>query len=244
MGALAVGGMNRALTLWTGFVLAFAALSYSLRFTEGKPPKDLLYKWVTVEGNLVQYAIIAAIIYGIAGVAGNRHEVFALRRPTSWGTAARIGLGIGIFMIVLTRLLGPILQPGREQGITPDVWQPKHAAAYIANGIVIAVVAPIVEELTFRGLGYSLIVRYGKWAAIVLTGVAFGLAHGLVEAFPFLAAFGMGLAYLRSRVSSVYPGMIVHGLFNAVALTLSVAGKPQVDILRACAAAWFALSPF
>ena len=83
-------------------------------------------------------------------------------------------------MIVLTRLLGPILQPGREQGITPDFWQPKHAAAYIANGLVIAVVAPIVEELTFRGLGYSLLARYGKWAAIVLTGLAFGLAHGLV----------------------------------------------------------------
>ena len=90
---------------------------------------------------------------------------------------------------------------------------------------MIVVVAPIVEELTFRGLGYSLLVRYGKWAAIVLTGLAFGLAHGLVEALPFLAAFGMGLAYLRSRVRSVYPGMIVHGLFNAVALTLSVAGN-------------------
>jgi membrane protease YdiL (CAAX protease family) len=244
MGALAVGGVNRALTLWTGFVLAFAALSYSLRFTEGKPPKDLLYKWVTVEGNLIQYGIIAAIVYGIAGVAGSRREVLALRRPTSWRTAARIGLGIGIFMIVLTRLLGPILQPGREQGITPDFWEPKHAAAYIANGIVIAVVAPVVEELTFRGLGYSLLVRYGKWAAIVLTGLAFGLAHGLVEALPFLTAFGIGLAYLRSRVRSVYPGMIVHGLFNAVALTVSVAGEPQVDILRACAAAWFALSPF
>ena len=108
--------MNRALTLWTGFVLAFAALSYSLRFTEGKPPKDLLYKWVTVEGNLVQYAIIAAIVYGIAGVAGNRREVFALRAPTSWGTAARIGLGIGIFMIVLTRLLGPITPTGTRAG--------------------------------------------------------------------------------------------------------------------------------
>jgi membrane protease YdiL (CAAX protease family) len=244
MGALAVGGVNRALTLWTGFVLGFAALSYSLRFTEGKPSKDLLYKWVTVEGNLIQYGVIAAIVYGIAGVAGHRREILALKRPTSWWTAARIGLGIGIFMIVITRLLGPILQPGREQGITPDFWEPKHAGAYIANGIVIAVVAPIVEELTFRGLGYSLLVRYGKWAAIVLTGLAFGLAHGLVEALPFLTAFGIGLAYLRSRVRSVYPGMIVHGLFNAVALTVSVAGKPQVDILRACAAARFALSPF
>ena len=236
--------MRSPFALWSGFVLAFATLSYSLRFTEGKPPKDLLYRWSTVTGNVIQFAIIAAIVYGIAGL-GDRRRLLALRPPTSWRLAVKIGVGIGVGMIVLTELLGPILKPGREQGVTPDIWQPKHAAAYIANGIVIAVIAPIVEELTFRGLGYSLLARYGRWTAIVLVGIAFGLAHGLVEAFPFLAAFGAGLAYLRSRVDSVYPGMIVHGLFNAIALTVAVAGKPQPEsILRACAAAWSALSPF
>jgi CAAX protease family protein len=235
--------VTRALTLWTSFVLLFAALSYSVRFTEGKPPKNLLYRWATVEANLVQFAIIAAIVYGIAGLAGDRRTVLALRRPVAWLRAVRIGAGIGVGMLVLTTLLGPLLQPGREQGITPDTWQPRHAAAYIANGLVIAVVAPIVEEITFRGLGYSLLLRYGRWAAIVLTGLAFGFAHGLVEAFPFLAAFGMGLAYLRSRVNSVFPGMIVHGLFNAVALTVAVSGKPQADIVRACSGVWSAL-PF
>jgi membrane protease YdiL (CAAX protease family) len=236
--------MRAPLALWSGFVLAFTTLSYTLRFTSGKPPKDLLYKWSTVVGNLIQFAIIAAIVYGIAGLSGDRRRVLALRRPTSWRTALRIGLGVGLGMYVLTILLGPILHPDREQGVTPDTWQPRHVAAYIANGIVIAVVAPIVEELTFRGLGYSLLSRYGRWTAIIGTGVAFGLAHGLVNAFPFLAAFGIGLAYLRSRVDSVYPGMIVHGLFNAVALTVAVSGKPQADILRACAGVWPVLPHF
>jgi membrane protease YdiL (CAAX protease family) len=234
----------RALRLWSAFVLVFATLSYTLRFTSGKPPKDLLYKWSTVVGNLVQFAIIAAIVYGIAGAAGERRRVLALRRPTSWRTAFGIGLGVGLGMFVLTILLGPLLNPGREQGVTPDTWEPRHAAAYVANGIVVAVVAPIVEELTFRGLGYSLLARYGRWAAIIGTGLAFGLAHGLVQAFPFLAAFGIGLAYLRSRVDSVYPGMILHGLFNGIALTVAVSGKPQADILGACAGVWPVLFPF
>jgi membrane protease YdiL (CAAX protease family) len=138
-------------------------------------------------------------------------------------------------MIVLTELLGPVLHPGREQGITPDTWQPNHAAAYVANSLVIAVVAPIVEELTFRGLGYSLLARYGKWTAILLVGLAFGAAHGLLQAFPLLAAFGAGLAYLRSRTDSVFPGMLVHGIFNTVALVAAVWGAPQPgSILRAC----------
>jgi uncharacterized protein len=232
------------LAAWTGFVVAFTTLSYSLRFTEGKPPKNLLYKWTTAEANLIQFGIIGAIVYAIAGL-GDRRSLLALRRPTSWRLAIRIGIGIGIGMAILTRALGPILEPGQEQGITPDTWQPDHAAAYVANGIVIAVVAPIVEELTFRGLGYSLLVRFGRWPAILLVGLSFAAAHGLVEAFPFLAAFGAGLAYLRSRADSVYPCMIVHGLFNAVALTVAVVDKPQAgSILRACAAAWPALSPF
>ena len=159
-------------------------------------------------------------------------------------TAVRIGIGVGIGIFVLSLILTPLLEPGREQGVTPDTWQPEHAAAYIANGIVIVMVAPIVEELTFRGLGYSVLARYGRWVAIIGTGLAFALAHGLVDAFPLLAAFGFGLAYLRSRVDSVYPGMIVHGLFNAVALTVAVSGKPQADILGACAAVWPVLSPF
>lgn len=235
--------MRTPLTLWSGFVLAFATLSYTVRFTEGKPPEDLLYKWSTVPGNLIQFAIIGAIVYGIAGL-GDRRRLLALRRPTSWGTATGVGFGIAIGMIGLTYALDPVLHPGREQGVTPDTWQPEHAAAYIVNGIVIAVVAPIAEELTFRGLGYSLLARYGRWPAIVLVGVAFGLAHGLVQAFAFLAALGVGLAYLRSRVDSVYPCIVVHGLFNAVALTLAVVDKPQPQsVLHACSGVWSALCP-
>ena len=216
--------INRpALTLWTTFVLLFATLSYSVRFSSGTPDRNALYKWSTAVSGLFQFLVVGAIVYGIAGL-GDRRRLLALRRPTSWGRAALIGVGIGIAMTLLLGLLSPLLKPGQEQGLTPTSWQPSHAGAYIANAVVVAVVAPIVEELTFRGLGYSLLEPLGRWVAIVLVGLLFGLAHGLVEAFPFLAAFGAMLAYLRMRVDSVYPGMIVHGLFNAIALVVAVTG--------------------
>ena len=210
------------LALWTAFVLAFAALQYASRFSGAQPDDDVLYQWSTAVSSVVVFAVIALIAYGIAGL-GDRRRLLALRRPTSWRLAAAIAVGIGIAMLVLLRTLGPLLQPGQEQGLTPDRWIPSRAAEYVVNGIVVAGVAPIVEEVAFRGLGYSLLVRYGRWVAIVLVGVAFALAHGLVEAFPFLAALGSMLAYLRSRVDSVYPGMIVHALFNTTALVISVA---------------------
>ncbi len=236
--------MTSPLTLWTTFVLAFAAVSYSVRFSDGKPPKDLLYQWTTLGNSLLQYAVIGLIVYGIAGL-GNRRELLALRRPTSWPRSLAIGVGVGLMMLILSAALGPLLDPGQEQGVTPDRWEPAHAAAYVANGFVICVVAPLVEEMTFRGLGYSLLVRFGRWTAIALVGVAFGLAHGLVQALPFLVALGAGLAYLRSRVDSVYPGIILHGVFNAVALAVAVSGKPtQENIVGACVAACSSLSFF
>jgi membrane protease YdiL (CAAX protease family) len=211
-----------SLALWTAFVLVFAALSYGGRAAEGKPSRDVLYKWSTVGGNLVQYAVIALVVYGIAGF-GRRRSVLALRRPRSWPRALGIGVGIVVGIAVLNGLLNPLLHPGREQGLTPTHWEPNHAAAYIANGAVIAIVAPVVEELTFRGLGFSLLRPFGEWPAILLVGILFAAAHGLVEAFPLLAAFGAALAYLRSRVDSVYPGMLVHSVFNTVSLVLAVA---------------------
>ena len=58
-------------------------------------------------------------------------------------------------------------------------------------------------------------------------------------------ALGSALAYLRSRVNSVVPGMIVHGLFNATALAVAVSGKPvQENMLRACVGVWSLLFHF
>jgi len=112
--------------------------------------------------------------------------------------------------------------PGREQGLTPQGWDSSRAAPFVVNFVVFVAVAPFVEELTFRGLGYSLLEPLGSLTAILWVGIAFGLAHGLLEGLPILIVFGCGLAWLRARSDSVYPGMAVHGIFNAVALIAAV----------------------
>ena len=67
------------------------------------------------------------------------------------------------------------------------------------NAIVICTWIPFVEELTYRGLGYSLLERFGRWPAILAVGILFGLAHGLVVSLPVIAAFGCALAWIRAR---------------------------------------------
>ena len=82
--------------------------------------------------------------------------------------------------------------PGQEQGITNVHWEPTHAGAFAANFVLFAVIAPFVEELTFRGAGQSLLALPRPWPSILLVGLAFGLAHGLVEALIVLVPFGIG----------------------------------------------------
>jgi len=86
----------------------------------------------------------------------------------------------------------------------------------------VTVLAPVVEELTYRGLGFTLLVPYGSAVAILGTGVLFGAAHGLVAGLLVLSIFGVVVGWLRSRTGSVYPSMILHGVFNGTALILSV----------------------
>jgi membrane protease YdiL (CAAX protease family) len=212
---------TRRLVAWATIVGILAALGYASRFSGGKLPKDPLYRWDEFVAGLTQFVVVLGLMLLVA-IGSPKREVFALRRPTSWRRAAAIALGITVVIAVLSAVLDPLLHPDREQGLAPTRWEPAHAGAFAANFVVVALLAPVVEELTFRGLGFTLLERFGRPVAIVLVGVAFGLAHGLVQALPPLVVFGTGLAYLRSRTESVYPGIILHSLYNAFVLLFSV----------------------
>ena len=205
---------------WSILISALVLLSYASRASGGKPPEDAAYKYTTAIGGVVQYGIILAIVLAIARPDFRR--LLALRAPSSYGRAVTTAIGVFIVVYVISAIVSAFSDPGQEQGLTPDKWDSSRATPYVVNFLVFVLVAPVVVELTFRGLGYSLLEPLGRNAAVLWIGVAFGLAHGLLEALPILIAFGAGLALIRARTDSVYPGMVVHGLFNAVALIVSV----------------------
>jgi len=214
------------LVAWTVFVALIAALNYASRFSHGsgKSSSKLdLYSYSTFAGGLILYLVWFGVVVLIAL---NRFDLFALRPPERWGRALGLAAGVIVAIYVVEAAVSRIRlpqSPGREQGITTVNWEPHHAGAFAANFVLLAVLAPFVEEMTFRGLGQSLLRFLGRAPSIVLVGVAFGLAHGLLEALLVLVPFGIGLAWLRDRTQSVVPGMIVHGLFNGLALAAVVA---------------------
>ena len=215
--------MSRArLAAWSGLVGAIAALNYGARFSGSKTSSNDVYSLSAFAGGLVVYLVWLGVVLWIAA---GRHDLLALRRPASAARAAGLAVSAVAFIWIVEAVVSVIPlpeSPGNEQGLAPTHWEPRHAAAFAANVFLFAVVAPVVEELTFRGVGQSLLAFLGRWPSIVAVGVTFGLAHGLVEAELVLVPFGIALAWLRARTDSVYPGMVVHGLFNGVALAAAV----------------------
>jgi membrane protease YdiL (CAAX protease family) len=207
------------LAWWSLLVGAVAIVQYAGRFQNGQPDRNVLYEYSTAIGSALVYGVLLFIVCLIAGW---RADLLALRKPRSWPRALGLAALLLVGVYVVIAIIDPFLHGGREQGLTPTSWEPKHAGAYIANFVVVAGVAPFVEELTYRGLGYSLLERYGRWVAIVVVGCVFALDHGLVQAFPELALFGCALAWLRMKTTSVYPGMLLHASFNGIALVAAV----------------------
>jgi membrane protease YdiL (CAAX protease family) len=220
----------RKLVAWLAFVGVLALLAYGSRLIGGSDtPHDLAYRYSSSVAALVQYGIMLGVLLLIArGLP--RREAFALRRPPSWKRAlglAALGLvTIYVASFVYEQVLSLFgsWSLSDEQGLVPDRWDSSRAGAFVAFFLVVTVVAPAVEELTFRGLGVSLLEPWGVTLAIVVTGILFGAAHGLVLALPVLAFFGMVVAFLRVRTGSVYPGMLLHATFNGIALIAAVSG--------------------
>ena len=217
------------LLAWLIFVGVLTLLAYAARLADTDTPDDIAYQWTSSIAALIQYGIMLGILLLIAWGLPKR-ELFALRRPGSWWRAlglAALSLGaIYLSAFAYERILSVFgsWDPTEEQGLVPDGWDSSRAAPFVAFFIVVTVVAPVVEELTYRGLGISLVLPWGALLAIGATGLLFGAAHGLLVALPILTVFGLVVGWLRVRTDSVYPGMALHATFNAIALIASVAG--------------------
>jgi membrane protease YdiL (CAAX protease family) len=123
----------------------------------------------------------------------------------------------------------------------PDLGNPSHPIQKMvieAEGLELwllfalaCVVAPIVEETTFRGLLYGHL-RQGtaRWGvagsmlfSMAISGALFAAIHpqGMFVA-PALAGLACGFCLTREWSGSVYPGMVAHGIQNATMLTLNI----------------------
>jgi membrane protease YdiL (CAAX protease family) len=94
-----------------------------------------------------------------------------------------------------------------------------HGAGVLLLFLVVAILAPIAEEIFFRGLVLrSIERRLGTRWAIVGSAALFGAAHFEPLQFPALFAFGLVAAFLATRTDRLGPAIWAHVAFNSVAV--------------------------
>ena len=128
--------------------------------------------------------------------------------------------------------------------LLPEAWLESYIDASAAltqddvfTILATVVLAPITEEVIFRGLIFSRLERaMPGWLAAVLSALAFGLCHGQPVWMAYAFVLGLVFAFLRLRTGSILPSLLAHFIFNGIspaAQRLGDAGVGDVPILIA-----------
>lgn len=94
--------------------------------------------------------------------------------------------------------------------------------------LLVAVLAPLVEETVFRGVLYQWL-RKGLpvWGATIISAAIFAAAHAIPLIFPWLFITGIALALVFEYCQSLFASMLLHGLINGVNVLILLATLPK-----------------
>jgi uncharacterized protein len=127
-----------------------------------------------------------------------------------------VSYGVRIFYGIVATGLGyrPALQDVLSRLDTQGI-------GFILTLIAAAVIAPIAEEIFFRGFVYGgLRGRIGTLGAMLVSSLFFTALHFTLDQFIPIFALGLFLALLYEKTGSLYPGMLLHSSNNAISLIL------------------------
>ena len=172
--------------------------------------------------------ILISVLMVILLVRAERRQAEGVWRIGGLRSAAAAVLALLVFLPIseLQLQAGAIVWAWFNEGVTPPMhvvlqafrdtaWGTWGVAELLAGALV---VAPVVEELFFRGVLLQALCHHLRrgWLAIVISAVAFGWLHfPQPQAILPLATMGIILGYLRLRCGALWPCILMHILFNA-----------------------------
>lgn len=164
-------------------------------------------------------AIVAGGGFAAAAVVRIRSwAAFGVRR-TTWGWLL-VGLAGGVLATPVK-----VLANQAYVALTGDTTIPQGGWSAAAGGgtgavilsfLMLAVATPVCEELLFRGVVATALLRYGPIAGVVGSAVFFAVLHGYPILILDALIVGLVAGELRRRSGSVWPGVVLHCAFNLV----------------------------
>jgi uncharacterized protein len=185
------------------------------------PDLDSLGGRLAVQVGLALSLLGVAFLFTRPGALTEPAELGLRRSLTSPYRAAALAY---LTYIGCALVIALAIQPEQED-VTEQLGYGESALADIAVGLLVIGVAPLTEEIFFRGFMFAGLRR--RVPFIVAAGVSagvWGLFHytgpdtwGVVLQ---LAAFGVILSWLYERTGSLWPPIAVHALNNALAFAI------------------------
>ena len=130
-------------------------------------------------------------------------------------------LGLPILLLVPALNMTMELVYGLVVSLFPmSAWQQARfddmAARSLAALVGACVLAPVLEEMLFRGIILrSFLQQYRQRKAILLSALLFGFAHLNIYQFVVASLLGLLLGWLYERSRSLWPGILLHASYNA-----------------------------
>jgi membrane protease YdiL (CAAX protease family) len=209
------------LGLLLGFVAdaVLLAIANPRRITDPGPALNLALNAIFDLG------FVAAALWFARTHARLLPSAFGYVRPR-WKLATGAIVAGGITYYAVTFVYQHVLTL-HQQDKLPDAFGSVRTStvAFLCAAAFVCVIAPIAEEFFFRGFLFGVLRRWrGPWLAALLTSVLFGAVHAgsaPIEDLIPLGFFGFILCLIRWRTDSLYPGMGLHSLNNALALGIT-----------------------
>ncbi|MBE3581502.1 MAG: CPBP family intramembrane metalloprotease [Thermoanaerobacteraceae bacterium] len=195
---------------------------------------SLFLRWARPSLSLSRQFLLAGLVQAVA-VLGGLHYVVRVKYGGSlaqlglkghrFGRAFFLGVVGGTVLFILVILAGALLQnllpDPAPQPFAELVRRARSFRDLLVPLFLGAFLAPLTEELYFRGFLYPILkARYGLLAGQILSSLVFALLHFDWLRFLPLAMGGLGLVYLYERSGSLITPVVAHGTWNTIMILI------------------------
>lgn len=222
-------GMIAGLVAWTFLAFALAqAIGYATiqaLVWAGVPLQDIDETTFSTAANIAVYSLAIVLVIGvprwIKKKRTTKQDLGLQRGPLVKDFLYLIVGTIGYFILTaLVTSIAMALFPSADYQEAQDVgfnalannWQ------YILAFVSLVVVAPVAEEVIFRGYLFGKLQKHAPlWLSVFLSAALFAVAHGQFNVALDTFALGVVLALLRVASGSLWPAILLHMLKNGIA---------------------------
>jgi len=201
-------------------IVWFVLLGYDSLTATGEKTLEFghVVSGATIYASIVIFLIGLLVYRNIspAGVFGFGGEKFF---PVLGRALLALGAAYPVLMLVQAMVYGVSggdLNPQEVVQFLQNAESPRDRLAVMVMAII---VAPVAEEVIFRGYLYPVGKRYaGPFFAMVLSSLIFAALHGHTASLPALFTLAMCLGLAYEKTGTLLVPMVMHAVFNAVSV--------------------------